>query len=81
MVYEEVMVRDRVRGYLLASRELFGGAAAQAVVAKKRATKKAQPAREAGTSMTRVSAGATAAAHPQCGCPSAAFERRVKETT
>jgi len=39
MVYEEVMIRDRVRGYLLASRELFGGAAAQAVVARKRATK------------------------------------------
>ena len=27
MVYEELMVRDRVRGYLLASSELFGGTA------------------------------------------------------
>ncbi len=40
MVYEEVLVRDRVRGYLLASRDLFGGAAAPAVVAQKAAGKK-----------------------------------------
>ena len=40
MVYEELMVRDRVRGYLLASRELFGGTAAPAVAAKRAAAKK-----------------------------------------
>jgi len=37
MVYEELLVRDRVRGYLLASRELLGGTAAQA--AKRSAAK------------------------------------------
>jgi AcrR family transcriptional regulator len=40
MVYEELMVRDRVRGYLLASRELFGGAASPAVTAQRAASKK-----------------------------------------
>jgi AcrR family transcriptional regulator len=37
--FEEPMVRDRVRGYLLASRELFGGTAKPAAGAKKAATK------------------------------------------
>lgn len=34
-VYDEALVRDRVRGYLLASRELLGGAAAPAAARKK----------------------------------------------
>ena len=39
MVYEELMVRDRVRGYLLASRELFGAL-----------RRRRRPRREAGRS-------------------------------
>ena len=34
-VYDEALVRDRVRGYLLASRDLLGGAAAPAAARKK----------------------------------------------
>lgn len=40
MVYDDRMVRDQVRGYLLASRELFGGAAAPAVEVKTSAANK-----------------------------------------
>lgn len=48
MVYKELMVRDQVRGYLLASRELFGSAAAPAVaaVAVKRAAAKKSATRQ-----------------------------------